>query len=76
MTSNTFEEAKKILKKIEYVEKLKSWIWQNPIIKKNKDDYEFLYLSIIDNENKELETIIRNWCEQEIKRLQEIFEKL
>ena len=76
MTKNTFKEAEKILKKIENIELLKSWAYNSPMIKKSREDSEYMFLSWVDNEYRGLENTIIDWCNKEIKRLQDMFEKL
>lgn len=76
MTSEQLKKATEILRKIEHIEQLKSWTFDNPMIKKNGDGCKYIYLSWADNENKELQNIIINWCKEEIKRLQEEFNNL
>lgn len=76
MTEKTLKEANEILNKIEKIEKLRSWTYHNPYIKKNKDDYESMYLSWVDNENKELQNTIVKWCDEEVKKLQTRFNEL
>lgn len=76
MTDKTFEKAKKILSDIEHIRQLRSWAYHNPYIKKNKDDYDYMYLSWADNESKELQNTIIKWCDEEIKKLQSKFNEL
>lgn len=76
MTEKTFNEAKEILEKIEYIGKLRRYMFSNPTIKEKKDDYEYIYLSWADNENGELKQTIIHWCDNEIKRLQTMFNEL
>ena len=76
MTEKTFEEARKILSKIERIGQLRSWTFHNPVIKKSKDDYDLMYLSYADNEDKELQNTIIHWCDEEIKKLQTMFNEL
>ena len=76
MTKNTFKEAEKILKKIENIELLKRWAYNSPMIKKSREDSEYMFLSWVDNEYRGLENTIIDWCNKEIKRLQDMFEKL
>ena len=76
MTEKSFEEAKKILNKIEHVKQLRSWLFHSLLIKSHKDDRDYMYLSWADNEDGELKNIMIAWCDEEIKRLQARFDEL
>lgn len=76
MTEKTLKEANEILKKIERIRQLRSWIFHNLYIKKNEKDYDSMYLSWVDNENGGLKNAIVNWCDEEIKKLQTKFNEL
>lgn len=76
MTEQTLKEANEILRKIEKIEKLRGWIYHNPYIKQNKDDYDGMYLSWADNEDKGLQNTIVKWCDEEVKKLKTRFNEL
>lgn len=76
MTENIFKEAKNILNKIEYIRKLRTWAYNNPLISEDKKSSDYMYLSWADNEEYGLKNTIIEWCDKEIKRLQARFDEL
>ena len=76
MTEQTFKKGQEILKKIERISELRSYMFSNPIIKENANTSNYIYLSWADNENDVLKNTIINWCDNERKRLQTAFDEL
>ena len=76
MTDEAFKRANKIFKKIEDIEKLKKMICSNPFIKEKYESTDYMYLSWVDNDNRDLENTIIQWCNNEINRLREEFKSL
>lgn len=77
MTEKSFNEAKEILKKVEYIERLKSIVsYCNPLIKGSTDKSDYVYLSWVDNENGDLKKIIIDWLDKEKEKFMTEFSNL
>lgn len=77
MTEKLFNDAKEILRKVEYIEKLKSIVSHyNPLIKGSTDKSDYVCLSWVDNENSDLKKIIVDWLDKEKEKFMIEFHKL
>ena len=77
MTEKSFNEAKEILRKVEYIEKLRSIVsYYNPLIKGSTDKSDYVYLSWADNENGDLKKIIVDWLDKEKEKFMTEFHNL
>lgn len=77
MTEKSFNDAKEILRKVEYIEKLKFIVsYYNPLIKGSTDKSDYVYLSLADNENGDLKKIIIGWLDKEKEKFMTEFSKL
>lgn len=76
MTEGSFNRAKDILKRLEYIRTLKRFTYHNPCIKDSNDKSDYIYLSWADSEHGDLKKLISNWCNEEEKKLLDEFGKL
>lgn len=76
MTEQDFDKAKEILYKIEKVKKLESFVYNNPCIAESTGKSDYMYLSWVDNEDEDLKKAIMDWCNKEVTKLQEEFNKM
>ena len=76
MTEKTFNEAKKILNRIERIDSFCSDVWYSPYITKGKDERNGNYLSWVDDEIGSLRNLIVGWCDKEKEKLRKELEEL
>ena len=74
MTDEIFKRVDEILKRIENINKFKDTI--NCYTFLIKSTSEFMHLSCVDNDNKDLKNIVIQWCNNEINRLRGEFKSL